>query len=148
MLLYIEISVVEHFFYFRHRKLGVFKCSVHKYASHWHLSPKSQKVDSTIGRGAAILWPLLSYHLSLRSLSIFEWPVFFFLLFLGPKFGPLPLAKKYVFFPLFWKKIPLKMKYSQKKIGKMCRQRVGSVYKFVPCISHAVNLRVASLGDR
>ena len=72
----------------------------------------------------------------------------FFLLFLGRKFGPIPLAKKYVFFPYFERKFPSKWSIQKKKIGKMWRQRVGSAYKFVPCISHAVNLRVASLGDR
>ena len=40
----------------------------------------------------------------------------FFLLFLGPKFGPIPLIKKYVFFPPILNEIPLKMKF--KKINK------------------------------
>ena len=72
----------------------------------------------------------------------------FFSAVFGAEIRPHSPRQKVCFFPLFWKKIPLKMKYSKKKIGKMWRQCVGRAYKFVPCISHAVNLRVASLGDR
>ena len=72
----------------------------------------------------------------------------FFSAVFGAEIRPHSPRQKVCFFPLFWKKIPLKMKYSKKKISKMWRQRVRSAYKFVPCISHAVNLWVASLGDR
>ena len=62
----------------------------------------------------------------------------FFSAVCGAEIRPYSPRQKVCFFPLFWKKIPLKMKYSKKKIGKMWRQRVGSAYRFVPCISHVV----------
>ena len=47
--------------------------------------------------------------------------VFFLLLFLGPKFGPIPLAKKYVFFPILKENSPQNEVFKKKKktIGKM-----------------------------
>ena len=44
----------------------------------------------------------------------------FFLLFFGPKFGPIPLAKKYVFFPILKENSPQNEVFKKKKIiGKM-----------------------------
>ena len=40
-------------------------------------------------------------NLKIMTRACMPQPVFFFLLFLGPKFGPIPLAKKYVSSPYF-----------------------------------------------
>ena len=39
----------------------------------------------------------------------------FFLLFLGPKFGPIPLAKKYVFSPILKENSPQNEVFKKKK---------------------------------
>ena len=51
------------------------------------------------------LKPLLSYSV-------------FFLLFLGPKFGPIPLAKKYVFSPVLKENSPQNEVFKKKKSAK------------------------------
>ena len=73
--------------------------------------------------------------------------VFFFLLFWGPKFGPIPLAKKYVFSPILKENSPQNEAFKKKKSGKcdigVSEVRINSFRALAN--SHAVNLRVASL---
>ena len=52
---------------------------------------------------------------------------FFFLLFLGPKFSPIPLAKKYVFSPILKENSPQNEVLKKNKKSAKCDDSVSGV---------------------